>query len=135
MLLVASPALASDEVSLFDARGEATAYIALDDEMTIYLWSGAPVAYLERDNSGSYNVYGFNGTHLGWFVGGVIRDHNGDAACATRESIGYAEYEPYKAYRQYKPYKAYAEYAPYPPYFSNSFSQIPCRFLLAEGAK
>ena len=125
----------NDEVSLFDERGKAVAYIALDDELTIYLWSGTPVAYLERDSSGGYHVYGFNGSHLGWFVGGVLRDHEGDAACATKESVRYTEYEPYKAYKQYKPYKSYTEYAPYRPYFSNSFSQTPCRFLLAEGAK
>ena len=63
-----------DEVSLFDESGKAVAYIALDDELTIYLWGGKPVAYLERDSQGGYHVYGFNGTHLGWFVGGVIRD-------------------------------------------------------------
>ena len=27
-----------NEVALFDQRGEATAYIALNDELTIYLW-------------------------------------------------------------------------------------------------
>jgi hypothetical protein len=34
------------EVSLFDASGKAVAYIDTDDELTIYLWSGKPVAYL-----------------------------------------------------------------------------------------
>lgn len=134
MLLVTSQAAAEDEISLFDSEGRATAYIALDDGLTIYTWGGAPVAYLERDSSGGHHVYGFNGTHLGWFISGVLRDHNGDAACATRENVRYAEYEPYKSYKEYKPYKSYKEYAPYRPYFTNSFSQTPCRFLLAEGA-
>ena len=124
-----------DEVSLFDESGKAVAYIALDDELTIYLWGGKPVAYLERDSQGGYHVYGFNGTHLGWFVGGVIRDHEGNASCAVKDVLRYTEYEPYKSYKQYKPYKAYTQYAPYRPYFSSSFSQAPCRFLLAEGGK
>jgi 4-fold beta flower protein len=34
------------KVSLFDASGEAVAYIDTDDELTIYLWSGKPVAYI-----------------------------------------------------------------------------------------
>lgn len=136
-LLLSFSAYASDddEVSLFDEHGKAVAYIALDDEMTIYLWSGKPVAYLERDDQGGYHVYGFNGVHLGWFIGGVVRDHHGYASCATKDALGYVEFEPYKAYKQYKPYKSYAQYAPYQPYFSNTFGEIPCRFLLAEGGK
>lgn len=126
---------AEDEVTLFNGAGKADAYIAVDDELTIYLWGGKPVAYLEKDSSGGYHVYGFNGKHLGWFVKGIIRDHEGNASCATKEAMSSTEYEPYKAYKQYKPYKAYTQYAPYRPYFSNSFGDTPCRFLLGEGGK
>lgn len=35
--------------------------------------SGKPVAYLEKGSAGEgYNVYGFNGSHLGWFTQGAI---------------------------------------------------------------
>ena len=128
-------AYAEDEVTLFNGAGKAEAYIAIDDELTIYLWSGKPVAYLEKDSGGGYHVYGFNGKHLGWFVKGIIRDHEGGASCATKQAMSSTEYEPYKAYKQYKPYKAYTQYAPYRPYFSNSFGITPCRFLLGEGGK
>jgi len=124
-----------DEVTLFDDHGKASAYIALDDEMTIYLWSGKPVAYLNPDSSGGYHVYGFNGKHLGWFVSGVIRDHEGFASCAVKDRLQSTEYEPYKLYKQYKPYKSYKEYAPYRPTFSNAFGETPCRFLLADGGR
>ncbi|MBB1332759.1 MULTISPECIES: 4-fold beta flower protein [unclassified Pseudoalteromonas] len=126
--------LAGDEISLFSGSGDAAAYIDISEELTIYLWSGEPVAYLSEDNLGGYHVYGFNGKHLGWFVGGAIRDHKGDAACATKEIMNSTKYEPYKAYKQYKAYKAYKEYAPYRPSFSNNFGQIPCNFLLASGS-
>jgi hypothetical protein len=46
LLLSAQPVLAGDEVALFDGQGEATAYVVVED-MTIYLWSGKPVAYLD----------------------------------------------------------------------------------------
>jgi hypothetical protein len=35
---------AGDEISLFDSKGNAKAYIA--ENLTIYLWDGNPVAYL-----------------------------------------------------------------------------------------
>lgn len=123
------------EISLFDASGNATAYIDTADELTVYLWSGEPVAYLVSDKPGEFHVYGFNGGHLGWFINGVLWDHDGNASCAVKEAMGSVPFEPYKAYKQYKPYKAYKEYAPYRPYFSSSFGQVPCVLLLASGSQ
>jgi len=60
------------EISLFDTKGTAVAYIADDGEGTIYLWNGNAVAYLLQDK-----VYGFNGKHLGWFDSGIMRDLKG----------------------------------------------------------
>ena len=134
-LVIATVAYAEDEVTLFSDNGKPDAYIAIDDELTIYLWSGKPVAYLKTDTAGGYHVYGFNGKHLGWFVKGVIRDHQGSASCAVKDVLSNTEYEPYKAYKQYKPYKSYAQYAPYRPYFSSSFGDTLCQFLLSEGAR
>jgi len=122
-----------DEISLFDGRGNAVAYIALDDELTIYLWGGKPVAYLDRDDAGGYDVYGFNGKHIGWFVGGIFRDHAGDAVCASAENLQHTEFEPFKAFKEFKPFKAFQEFAPFRPSFSSNWSDTPCRFALAEG--
>jgi hypothetical protein len=61
-----------DEFSLYDSRGEAAAFIDPEHDTTIYLWSGKPMAYLDKNS-----VYGFNGKHLGWFIKGAIYDHDG----------------------------------------------------------
>ena len=105
----------------------------MDDELTIYLWSGKPVAYINRDSKNGFQVYGFNGKHLGWFVGGVIWDHGGNASCVVKERLKSTEFEPFKSFKQFKPFKSFKEFAPFRPSFSNSFGDIPCRFLLAEG--
>jgi hypothetical protein len=77
--LLATPSVAlADDVALFDGSGSASAYVAVQDELTIYLWSGEPVAYLERDSAGGFRIYGFNGKHLGWVVDGLVRNHDGD---------------------------------------------------------
>lgn len=124
----------NNEISPFDSSGKPVAYIALDEEMTIYLWGGKPVAYLKRGSDG-YDVYGFNGEHLGWFLKGAVWDHDGAAACAVKEMMQSTAYEPYKSYKQYKPYKSYTKYAPYQPSLTGKFGPIPCQFLLAEGGK
>ena len=86
-----------EEITLFNSKGKAVAYLAVNDEMTVYLWSGKPVAYLEPDQGAKgFHIYGFNGKHLGWFIEGVVRDHDGDAACAVKERLKSTEYEPYK---------------------------------------
>lgn len=119
----------AQEVSLFNSDGKAIAYVADDDDLTIYLWSGKPVAYVSGEN-----IYGFNGKHLGWWANGIIRDHDGNAIGGTKNAINiYTEYEPYKSYKEYKPYKSYKQYAPYKPYWSSSWSNGSFRMFLLGG--
>lgn len=132
LIVLASSAHAEDEVSLFDGKGSPRAYIAEDN--TIYLWSGKPTAYLERDPVGGFHVYGFNGKHLGWFGKGVVRHHEGNAACAVKEALRRTDFEPFKSFKEFKPFKSFKEFAPFRPFFSREWSETPCRFLLSEGA-
>lgn len=120
----------AQEISLFNSQGKAVAYVDTDDDdLTIYLWGGKPVAYISNDN-----IYGFNGKHLGWWVKGIIRDHDGDAVGVTKAATNmYTEYEPYKGYKEYKPYKSYKEYAPYKPYWSTSWSSGSFKMFLIQG--
>lgn len=132
LLLSFAAFAADDEVSLFDSAGKPVGYIA--EELTIYLWSGKAVAYLHSE-SGKVHVYGFNGKHLGWFVKGIVRDHDGSAIGGVKEVFkSSVEYEPYKAYKEYKPYKSYREYAPYQPYLSQNWGDMPLRLFLMQGA-
>jgi len=138
----------SEEITLFNSQGKAIAYIAqaplnkifylliayiATEDMTIYMWGGKPVAYLTNDD-GKFNIYGFNGKHLGWFIKGILRDHEGDVAGFIKDAVNITtEYEPYKNYKQYKPYKSYKESSPYLPYLSNNFSKTPLSLFLEEG--
>jgi hypothetical protein len=126
-LSLAGPA-AAEEISLFNAQGVATAYIDTDDDLTIYLWSGKPVAYLD-----DAHVYGFNGKHLGWFERGAVWASDGNAACATAAAMTSAQFEPFKSFKQFKPFKSFKEFSPFKPFFSGRFSQTPCAVLLASG--
>ena len=132
ILMCFSGTVAAQETTLFDSRGRATAYIA--EDLTIYMWSGKPVAYLDRDSGGGFHVYGFNGKHLGWFTRGIVRDHEGDGACAVKEAIGMTELEPLKSLKELKPMKSLKELAPLRPLFSTRWSEAPCRFFMLQGA-
>ena len=133
LAIFACSALAQDELSLFDGKGRASAYIVADDDLTIYLWSGDPVAYLVKDGGREFHVYGFNGKHLGWFVRGIVRDHDGAAACALKDVISSPQLEPLKSLKSLMPLKSLKELVPLRPLFSNDWGELPCRFFLSQG--
>lgn len=134
LAFASAPPLRAQETALFSANGKATAYIAKD--MTIYLWSGKPVAYLHPDSFGSgFDIYGFNGKHLGWFTKGVAWDHDGNATCGVQSVVSDPEIAPVKSIKQIEPIKAIREISPIRPIFSQSWSNTPCWIFLSEGSQ
>ena len=57
---------------LFDGKGQPVAYIEVDGERIVYLWSGHAVAYFFGDR-----IFGWNGNHIGWYAEGVLYDTHG----------------------------------------------------------
>jgi hypothetical protein len=109
----------TDEIALYTGSGKPVAYIADDDESTIYLWSGKPVAYLRSED-----IYGFNGKHLGWLVGGLIYDHDGAIVGSTQAHLrGVPQVSPIKSLKEIKPMKGIAEISPVKPVFRLSWSE------------
>jgi hypothetical protein len=131
--VAAIPAWASDEFSLFDSKGHPVAYVGRD--LTIYLWSGTPVAYLTEDDlSDGFHVYGFNGKHLGWFASGIIRDHDGHAVGGLKEAFRSPTHlEPLKGPKEVKPLKSVAELPPIAPLLSRELSETPLSAFLMQG--
>jgi hypothetical protein len=117
------------ELDLFDSHARATAYISDEDGMTIYLWSGEPVAYLDEDS-----VYGFNGKHLGWLYKGAVYDHDGNvlAASATRFQGGVPP-PGLKSLKDLKPLKGLKELKPLKPLFGSSWSDASSRAFFLQG--
>ncbi|QZE15626.1 hypothetical protein K4L44_07280 [Halosquirtibacter laminarini] len=76
IIMIFSDNVFSEEISLSDVDGEAVAYIDTEKENTVFLWDGTPEAYLIKEKNW-YNVYGFNGLHLGWYEKGLVYTHKG----------------------------------------------------------
>ena len=109
----------SDEITLYSASGKPVAYIADDDDSTVYMWSGKPVAYVKSED-----VYGFNGKHLGWFVKGLIYNHDGEIVGAVRSRLkGPVQISPVKSVKQIKPIKSIREIKPIRPIFGLAWSE------------
>ncbi len=134
LLGFAAYAASDEELSLFDFKGRATAYIAKD--MTIYFWDGKPVAYLDGDESkDGLNIYGFNGKHIGWFKGGILYDHDGKVVGGIKAVFKTpTELEPLKGLKELKPLKSLKELKPLKPLFSKEWAELPLKFFLKQGA-
>ncbi len=122
------------EISLFEKEGNAVAYIAKD--LTIYIWDGDPVAYISESN-GSSHVYGFNGTHLGWYIKGVVYNNDGFIMGAQKDALRMStllQPEPaYKGFKNIKPLKSFKEFAPFKPILSDNWSATPLVSFLEAG--
>jgi len=109
-------------ITFYDRHGVPVAYS--EDLETIYLFSGKPVAYFQNDS-----VYAFYGRHLGWFLNGWIRDHNGDAVYFTEIAQGgplkpLKQLKPLKSLRLLRPLKSLRALKPLKPIKSFNWSSL-----------
>ncbi|MCU1286395.1 MAG: hypothetical protein JWO13_2745 [Acidobacteriales bacterium] len=119
------------EIDFYDSTGTAIAYADLEDEATIYLWSGKPVGYIEDDH-----VYGFNGKHLAWFEKGRIYDKNGALAGAPADDfVTPPKIAPFKSFKQFKPFKSFQAFAPFKPSLVDRWSKTKLTLILAAGIR
>ena len=127
-----------DETTLFNADGSPEAYISFaQDSPTIYMWSGEPVAYLTSTLGGYFNIYGFNGKHLGWYLDGDVRSHEGNLVCGVHRvvrAVSVPKPEPLKSNKQSAPPKSPKEPAPMRPLFRRQWSSTHCGLFLSDGA-
>lgn len=73
LLILFSGNIYADAVVLYDATGQFAGYLDPTYD-SIYLSSGEPVAYINKDTGA---IYGYNGKFLGWYSDGVVRDASG----------------------------------------------------------
>lgn len=76
-------------MTFYSREGAPIAYT--EDNETIYLFTGEPVAYLYEDA-----VYSFNGKQLEWFENGWIRDLSGYCVFFTENATGSGPIKPVK---------------------------------------
>lgn len=124
---------ASNDLALYDKRGNAVVYISVDDELTLYSWDVVASAYLKRSQSNEFDVYGFNGNHLGWFTKGILIDHDGYVACAVKDRVTTPNLPSFKSLKSLKPLKSLPQLPPLFPLLKNAFGQTNCSLLVASG--
>jgi hypothetical protein len=127
---VPTPRSKKGEVTLFGRNGDPQAYIAHDDDNSLYSFAGEPLAYVDENS----NIYGFNGVHLGWFEDEIVWDHAGRRVGFTAKTCPVLrKFEPFKGFKQFKPFKAFKQFAPFKPLKSQAFSREELIDFLHKG--
>lgn len=128
-LVMMTISIQAKEVTLFGPDGSATAYIDSDNQLTIYLWNGEPVAYLRQTE-----IYGFNGKHLGWFKDGIVWDRQGFGVGFIKGAVAkMTKLEPLKSLKQLIPLRALPELPTLEPIHKDKWSQMPLELFLSSG--
>ena len=131
-IILSSFSFFDDEgISLFDKNGDTKAYI--DEDNTIYLWDGTPVAYLYKTDE-EWHVYGFNGKHLGWFCGAIIYDKKGKRVSSPFNTK--SKMLPFKSIKHITPIKSIREFEPFSkPTLSDDWGDTLLEDFLKAGEK
>ena len=110
-------------LTFYNSNGNAIAYIS-DDNQSIYLYNGTPVAWLSGEN-----IYAYNGKYLGWIQDGWVFDRNGTRAFFTENASGgpikpVKAVRPVKGVRDVRPVRSVRETRPARPVRSLNWSQL-----------
>lgn len=125
----------AQQLSLFDSEGEARAYIDYDEEATIFMWDGTPVAFVEKDGS-DLCVFGFNGSFLGWYEDGVMYDKKGYAVGARKGAVSMiTKIERIKSIQRITPIRPITPITPIQPILKSSWSNTSLTEFLYYGKK
>jgi hypothetical protein len=125
----------AQQISLFDSKGEARAYIDYNEDATIFMWDGTPVAFLEKDGS-DICVFGFNGSFLGWYEDGIIYDKKGYAVRAREGATNMmTKMERMKSMQRMTPMRPMTPMTPMQPMWKSSWSSTSLTEFLYFGKK
>lgn len=127
--------LFAQQISLYDSDGEARAYIDYDEDATIFMWDGTPVAFVEKDGS-DLCVFGFNGSFLGWYENGIIYDKKGYAVGARKGAVSMmTKMERMKGMQKMTPMRPMTPMTPMQPMWNSSWSNTSLTEFLYYGKK
>lgn len=127
--------LFAQQISLFNSGGDPLAYIDYDQQATIYMWDGKPVAFIEQEGNDAC-VIGFNGNFLGWYENGVIYDKKGYAVGARDGAANMiTKIEPMKGMQKITPIRPVTPISPLQPIWKIGWGKTSLTAFLSGGIK
>ena len=135
VLILTVSTLSAQQISIYDSDGEARAYIDYDEEATIFMWDGTPVAFIEKDGN-DLCVFGFNGSFLGWYEDGIMYDKKGFAVGARKGAVNMiTKIEKIKGIQKITPIRPITPITPIQPIWKSSWSNTSLTEFLYYGKK
>lgn len=135
LTILAVSTLSAQQISLYDRGGEARAYIDYDEDATIFMWNGTPVAFIEKEGS-DLCIFGFKGNFLGWYEDGIIYNKEGYIVGAREDAVNIiTKIEKIKSIQKITPIRPITPITPIQPILKSSWSNTSLTEFLYHGKK
>ena len=92
----------------------------------IVTFSGASAGFLLGDN-----LFNYNGKHVGWYAGGLVRDHQGHVVGfgekvndSTHPFLPFKQFKPFAGFVQFEPFRPFTQFEPFRPFKSLAWSNL-----------
>ncbi|RJR29204.1 hypothetical protein C4564_02590 [Candidatus Microgenomates bacterium] len=92
------------------------------------------LVYFDGRNGGLWvknNLYNYRGKHVGWYEGGLVRDHQGrivgfgeKVTDTIRPFLPFKQFKPFSSSPHMKPLKPLLQFEPFKPFKSYGWSSI-----------
>ena len=108
--------------TIYNQYGEPRLRLLENDRLVDF--DGKSIGFIDDED-----IYDYNGNHRGWYIGGLLRDHNGDCVgfgeevTDTRYSfLPFKDFGPFPGFVEFEPFRPFKELAPYKPFFTIDWS-------------
>src|SRR5690606_16764012 len=124
----------AQQISLYDKDGEARAYIDYDQDATIFLWDGTPVAFIKKDG-GNACIFDFRSGFFGWYKEGIVYDKKGFMVGARKDAVSMMvpKFEGMKGIQKMTPIRSVTPVTPMQPILMSSWSNTSLTEFLYWG--
>lgn len=107
---------------IYDKNGKPL--LRLLENGRIVNFNGESLGFIDHED-----VYDYNGTHRGWYIDGIFRDHNGDSIGFGEEvtdprhpPLPFKQMKPFSGFVEFEPFRPFQEFPPFKPFFTMSWS-------------
>lgn len=100
--------------------------LRLFDNGRFVTFDGASVGFLHGDN-----LYNYRGRHVGWYEGGLMRDHHGavvgfgeNPTDTPRPFLPFKQFKPFPGFPEFEPHRPMRQFVPFKPFKQLNWSDV-----------
>lgn len=109
---------------IYDKNGKPTLRLLSDGRFVTF--SGKSAGFMDKTS-----IYNYSGSHIGWYEGGIMRDHLGkcvgfgeNVTESTHSFLPFKQFVPFRGFVEFEPFRPFKSFEPFHPFKSFSWSDM-----------